>query len=172
MEFIYVLKCQKDKFFIGKTYNVQIEYNEHLDGTFCDLTKEFKPYDIECIFELNDKITLENVISSYVKKYEKTNIFFIDANKKEIKNLLKNENNYCVCKSKEHWLTECPQNTKKEFWAKIFNNVFNKLSKKLKKIGFCPRCGREGHDMNDCYAKTHIDGFDLSDDEDSDLSFI
>ena len=26
MEFIYVLKCQLDKYFIWKTYNVQIEY--------------------------------------------------------------------------------------------------------------------------------------------------
>ena len=41
MEYIYVLKCQKDKYYIGKTYNVQIEYNEHLDGTFCDITKEY-----------------------------------------------------------------------------------------------------------------------------------
>ena len=54
MEYIYVLKCQKDKYYIGKTYNVQIEYNEHLDGTFCDITKEYKPCDIHSIFEVSD----------------------------------------------------------------------------------------------------------------------
>ena len=38
MEYIYVLKCktnlQNHVFFVGHTYNVQIEYNEHLDKKF------------------------------------------------------------------------------------------------------------------------------------------
>ena len=69
MEYIYILKCQKEKFFIGKTYNVQIEYNEHLDGSFCDFTKEFNPCDIVGIFELDTNISLELVSAKYVNKY-------------------------------------------------------------------------------------------------------
>ena len=68
MEYIYVLKCQKDKFYIGKTYNVQIEYNDHLDKKF-EFTKNFKQsdIDIDSIFENSD---LELIISKYIIKYD------------------------------------------------------------------------------------------------------
>ena len=169
MEYIYVLKCQKDKYFIGKTYNVQIEYNEHLDGTFCDLTKEFKPYEIECIFELVENNDLDIVISKYILKYSKDNIFFIEGNKKEIKKLIKKNNNNCICNSKEHWLINCNLNNKQEFWAKMFMKVFNKINDKFKKVGFCHRCGREGHESNECFAKKHIDGYTISEDDENDF---
>jgi hypothetical protein len=34
-----------------------------------------------------------------------------------------------------------------------------------KKSGACHRCGRTSHWIADCYAKTHAEGYDLSDDE-------
>jgi len=164
MEYIYVLKCQKDKFFIWKTYNVQIEYNEHLDGTFCDMTKEFKPYDIDCIFEVNENIILEMIIARYINKYSASSIYFInEVNKKEIKKYKKNNN--CIC-GNDHFLTECNLNTKDQFWTKILNKVVNKLNIDFQKYSICCRCGRYGHDIDECYSKTHIEGFSLSDSED------
>ncbi len=166
MEFIYVLKCQKDKYFINKTYNVQIEYNEHLDGTFCDLTKEFKPYDIDCIFEVNEKVKLEFIIAQYVNKYGSSNIHFLDgSNQKEIKKYRKEKSNKCIC-DKEHWFTECKLNTKDKFWTILLNKVVNKLTVDFQKYGICYRCGRYGHDIDECFSKTHIEGFYLSDSDD------
>ena len=164
MEYIYVLKCQKEKFFVGKTYNVQIEYNEHLDGTFCEITKEYKPYDIDCIFELSDKITLYSVIAKYCNKYGTKNIYFLDIDTKKIKKLQKDDNKKCVC-DQEHWLTSCPLNTKDKFWTMILNNVVNKLSQKFHQSGICCRCGRYGHNDVECYAKIHIEGYNLDSDE-------
>jgi predicted GIY-YIG superfamily endonuclease len=89
MEYIYVLECQKNKYFIGKTYNIQIEYNEHLDGTFCDLTKEYKPIGILCIFEQTNDINTNIIIGKYILKYGKENIFFIQEDYID-KNLIKN----------------------------------------------------------------------------------
>jgi predicted GIY-YIG superfamily endonuclease len=169
MEYIYALKCQKNKYYIGKTYNVQIEYNEHLDGTFCDVTKEYKPCDIDSIFELTDDITLNLVISKYVIKFGKENIFFEDTDVKKVKKLIKQNNIHCVCEE-NHWLEECKLNLKDDFWKKIFNNVFNKMTKTLQAKDICVRCGRYGHDMDECYARKHVDGYELSDD--NDVNFI
>jgi hypothetical protein len=164
MEFIYVLKCQQEKYFIWKTYNVQIEYNEHLDGTFCQITKEYKPYDIDCIFELTDKITLNSVIAKYCNKYGSKNIYFLDIDTKKIKILRKEDDNKCIC-GQEHWLAMCPLNTKDKFWTMVLNKVVNKLTVKFHQSGICCRCGRYGHNDVECYAKTHIEGHDLDSDE-------
>jgi hypothetical protein len=169
MEYIYILKCQKEKYFIGKTYNVQIEYNEHLDGTFCDFTKEFKPCDIEGIFELDTEINLELIVAKYVNKYDKKNVFFQETDIKEIKKLIKKINNKCICDSESHWLDSCNKlNLKDEFWSKIFNKMVNNFTKNCKDSEICCRCGRFGHFMDQCYAKKHSDGYDLSDEIDED----
>ena len=172
MEYIYVLKCQKDKYFIGKTYNVQIDYNEHLDGTFCDFTKEYKPCDIETIFEVIPEISLELVISKYINKYDKKNICFIETDLKQVKKLLKENNSSCVCLSSEHFLDKCSKNLKDDFWSKMFNKMVKKMVKNCNDSNICCRCGRFGHFMDQCYAKKHADGFDLSDDyEEDDIDF-
>lgn len=169
MEFIYTLRCQKDKYYIGKTYNVQIEYNEHLDGTFCDITKEYKPYDIECILEVDDNISLEIVIAKYLNRYGSSNIYFHETDKKTIKRLRKEDNKKCIC-DKEHWLVECELNQKDKFWTNVLNRVVNKLTTNFKKSGICYRCGRYGHEVDECYARTHIEGHDLEDsDEECDF---
>jgi predicted GIY-YIG superfamily endonuclease len=169
MEYIYILECQQNKYFIGKTYNIQIEYNEHLDGTFCNLTNEFKPLSIHCILDINTNININIVIAKYILKYGKENIYFIDEpyiNKKDIKNILKSKDKSCICNKSDHWINKCNLNTKDEYWGKIISKVFNNISSNLKDNGICERCGRHGHEMIDCFAKKHIDGNNISDDID------
>lgn len=165
MEFIYSLKCQKDKFYIGQTYNVQIEYNEHLDGTFCDITKEFKPFDIDAIFEVSSTIPIELVISKYINKYGSKNIYFLDnINKTMIKDYKKNKQ-LCICE-KPHFLSECQLNLKDKFWSNILNKVVTNLTSNFKKSGICYKCGRYGHEVDECFARTHIEGHDINSSED------
>lgn len=161
MEYIYALKCQKDKFYIGQTYNVQIEYNEHLDGTFCDLTKEFKPCDIDSIFEVSERITLNLIIAIYINKYGKKNVYFQETNKKEISKLRKN---------KDFGLVECELNLKDKFWTNILNKVVTNLTNNFKKSRICYRCGRYGHDVDECYATTHIEGQQLDNSDECDFT--
>ena len=169
MEYIYILECQKNKYFIGKTYNIQIEYNEHLDGSFCEITREYKPLSIHCILDNND---INIIIAKYIIKYGKENIYFINEDyidKKIIKKIIKLKNNDCICGKSEHWITDCILNTKDEYWQKIINRVFNNISNDLKNNGICERCGRYGHNYDDCFAKKHIDGKNINDDKEYDF---
>jgi len=174
MEYIYILKCQKEKYYIGKTYNVQIEYNEHLDGSFCNFTKEFKPCDIDGIFEVDKNIAnLELVIAKYVNKYDKKSISFEETDVKLIKKILKTIHNKCICDSESHWLDSCKLNLKDEFWSKMFNKMLNNFTKNCRESNICCRCGRFGHFLDQCYAKKHNDGYDLSDEVDeNEIDFI
>ena len=172
MEFIYVLKCQKDTFYIGKTYNVQIEYNEHLDGTICDFTKQNKPCDIDSIFELTSDISLELVISKYIIKFDKKSIFFQECKTKEIKKYIKNDNKKCICNKSKHSFDKCTLNQKDKFWTKILNKIFQNFSKTCNDNNTCYRCGYYGHLMENCYARIHIDGNLLDDEEKDKYNFI
>ena len=180
MEYIYVLKCktnlQSDKFFVGKTYNVQIEYNEHLDKKF-DFTKDFKHTDID-IDSVFENVNLELVISKYINKYGKSNVHFISLEEKQIKKikkLIKEPNDKCICKKTDHFLDKCHLNLTKEFWDKMMNRVINTIVSDFKKncneSDICCRCGRFGHFMDQCYAKKHADGYTISDEE-QDNEFI
>ena len=165
MEYIYVLKCQKDKYYIGKTFNVNIEYNEHLDGKICEFTQAYKPYDIECIFEADDNFNIYKIISKYIEKYGDDDIGHDEVNNKKLEKYKNKCDKQCCC-LEDHWLTECSKNTKAEYWGKMINKVFNNINKNFLKGDICFRCGRYGHEMNSCYAKTHIDGSVLSESDD------
>jgi hypothetical protein len=60
-------------------------------------------------------------------------------------------------------------NTEKDYWKKLLGKVFTSISKDLKDNGICERCGRFGHDMDNCYAKKHIDGSNINDNNDFDF---
>ena len=171
MEYIYVLECQQNKYFIGKTYNIQIEYNDHLDGTFCEITSIYKPINIHCILDLDNNFNINIIIAKYILKYGKQNVYFIEdyINKKDIKKHIKLKNNNCICGKEDHWINNCTLNTKDAYWEKIINKVFNRISSDLKTNGICERCGRYGHDMKDCFAKKHVDGNNISDEKDYDF---
>jgi hypothetical protein len=46
----------------------------------------------------------------------------------------------------------------------IFQEAYT-LCKKSKQKGACFRCGRKSHYASECYASTHANGYQLSDDE-------
>ena len=70
-----------------------------------------------------------------------------------------NEEYYEETDEEEYW--EC------EYCGKLFDTekgcLFheNVYCKKKYKKDFCKRCGRSGHTKNDCYATTHIRGYEL-----------
>ena len=176
MEYIYVLKCQNNKYYIGKSINnFEEDYNLHLNGKYCNYTKKNKPFSIDSVFIINNNIlnniTIEDIISKYITMYNSKNISYKDiyknyknsediSYKKIITNLNKNykkNNNMCVCK-KEHNINECEFNIKNKIWYNILDNVVSNINKVYDDNYICRRCGYFGHSDDICKAETHIDG--------------
>ena len=51
MVFIYILKCQQGKYYIGKTHNPEFRINNHQYGNGSAWTKKYKPIQLEKIFK-------------------------------------------------------------------------------------------------------------------------
>lgn len=46
MEYIYILKLKNNKYYIGKTLNVENRFHQHINGTGSSWTKKYKPISI------------------------------------------------------------------------------------------------------------------------------
>lgn len=67
---VYILKLQHDKFYVGKTTNINRRYQEHLDGNGAEWTKLFKPVQLLQTIELVGDFS-DFYEDLYTKKYMK-----------------------------------------------------------------------------------------------------
>ena len=134
---IYILKLENNKYYIGKSDNVEFRYQQHLAGIGSAWTKKYKPLSLEktisnCSHFDEDKFTKE-----YMHKYGIENV---------------RGGSYVEIELDEFQV----ETLKREIWG----------AKDL-----CKRCGRSGHFIADCYAKSDASGNEInteySDDSDS-----
>lgn len=119
MVFIYILKLEKGKYYIGKTNNPDIRINEHFTKNCASQwTKKYKPIKVEKIIPNcdnydEDSYTLrymniygiENVRGGQFVRLKLTNIDLI-----YIKNSMRSSNNLCFnCGSKDHFVRDCKE---------------------------------------------------------------
>jgi len=137
-------------------------------GTYnkIDLTKEEKDILQKEIWAAKDVCTRCGNSNHFVKDcYAKT-----DINGCELSiNNSKNKSSNCIENKKEEYIItwEC-EKCNKEFedcneCIKHEKICKQKSTSKVNKKQKCKRCGRQNHNENNCYASTHIDGYELSD---------
>ncbi len=145
--FIYILKCQQNKYYVGKTENIANRIEDHLFGQGSAWTKKYKPITVEDIKINCDKFDEDKYVLIYMEKYGIDNvrggtystIELSNVQKEYINKQLKAANDVCFkCGKGGHFVKRCP--------------------KKFK----CYRCGRFGHISNKCFAKKHINGYQLT----------
>ena len=159
MTTIYVLLCEKNKWYVGKTNKKPVErFKEHLAGKGSAWTRKYKPITIAEIYEgdnfdenkktkeLMSKHGINNVRGgSYCQiKLDKASVGVIQ---KEIDGA---EDKCIKCGGAGHFARYC--------------KAKKKVNKKAKKKVKCERCNRDGHTEEQCYATTYIVE---TDDEDS-----
>lgn len=154
MKLIYVLELENNKYYVGKTHNIEKRFNDHLNGNGSEFTKIYKPIQIYKIYKELSEFDEDNYTKKYMKIYGIDNVrggsyCTKDLNKHQI-DLLNKEfntiNNVCYrCGRNSHYANFC--------YAKTHID-----GSKLNKSIICYRCGRDTHYERDCYASTHING--------------
>lgn len=173
---IYVLKCKKGKYYVGKTNKtVQERLAEHKKGRGSAWTRLYPPIEIVEAIESKSEFDEDNVTKKYMKKYGINNVRGGSYSSIELPphNLIAefctSDDSCFNCGKKGHFVDNCKacsrcgrtSHTREDCYAKT--NVFgqeidDEIVDDESDREVCARCGRTSHTEEDCYAKTNVFG--------------
>jgi hypothetical protein len=142
---IYVLKLENGKFYIGKSNNIEVRLEEHINGNGSSWTRKHPPIYPDSIIEIKDDTGGFNELATtlkYMKSYgidnvrgaDYSQVVLSDEDKREIKRHINSENGLCFgCSKSGHFISICPNKKVQSFLS------FSKL-----KEFFC--CGKKRKD--------------------------
>jgi cellular nucleic acid-binding protein len=189
MEQIYVLQLENGKYYVGKTTDVMKRFAQHSNGTGAAWTRTYKPVRMLECRALNGDHDENNVTKDYMKKYginnvrggSYTQVTLPDDVESVLQREFRGNADVCYkCNLTGHFANACPNGVQpsikivrppkeEEPWwiapatiaLKVLTAPPKAKAKAKKATGACYRCGRTSHYSPDCYATTHVDGYDL-----------
>lgn len=156
---IYILKLKNNKYYIGKSNNVEKRYNDHVNGIGSTWTTLNKPIKIIKTIPNCNNFDEDKYTKEYMSKYGINNVRggtytkeILDNNTiKLLETEIRGSNDLCYkCGSKSHFAKDCNLINEEELY------VYSCNRKKLDNC--CFKCGRSSHFANNCYATTNIHG--------------
>ena len=166
MVYIYVLKLEQEKYYIGKTNNPQFRLDSHFNSNGSEWTKKYKPINVLEIIPNCDAYDEDKYTIKYMEKYGINNvrggsfceIKLREENKNTLKRMITGTTDKCyICGEKDHFAKDCNQDKDN------FSKLLNELEELLVENDLCFRCYRKGHYADKCYAKTSISGNPIED---------
>lgn len=127
---IYVLKLEKDKFYIGKTSDLKDRLKSHFNGNGSAWTKKYKPVSVLREIRATDYITELSVTLFYMKKYGIENtrgslycsISLSEIEVKEIEKYMRSDNDLCFkCGSDLHFSKDCDKIENMSYFRKFLS---------------------------------------------------
>lgn len=159
--YIYALKLKDDKYYCGKTDNVDVRIQQHKDGNGSAWTKRYGYVDTLFTYPSTSIFDEDKTTKELMLKYGIMNVrggtYCSEYLSKQQEDLLTKEiwasNNCCNrCGRPGHFINACRK--RKDIYG---NTILSKsIAKNIPKT--CKRCNRIGHTKENCYAKTKLDG--------------
>lgn len=116
---IYILKCVKNKYYIGRTNRDAIDrISEHFEGNGAYWTKKYKPIKVISIYNDCDEFDEDKYTKKYMKRFGIDNVrggsyckISIDEETKKLiqKEILTADNKCFNCGEKGHFVNNCPK---------------------------------------------------------------
>ena len=185
--YIYILRLQSGKFYVGKSKDPAKRFQEHLNGKGSAWTKKYKPIAMIEVHPMTSEFDEDNYTKKYMKKHDIENVRggayaaeeLDDVQKESLKQIFRHADDKCMrCGRSGHFQSNCYAKTevegtsiRKETWSsEVYETKFSnheKCKKHERQCGakrsgsvksMCIRCGRPGHFVSNCYANTDVDG--------------
>lgn len=147
MVFIYILELENNKYYVGKTNNINFRLEEHFSNNGSQWTKTYKPLRIKNILPNcddfdEDKYVLKMMNEKGINNVRGGSFSQIKLSEKDIiliKKMLKTSSDKCyLCGSNEHFVKDC---------------FLRKKNKDLNKKCDCATSYFSPHRISKCFIK-------------------
>lgn len=163
--YVYVLKLEKGKYYVGKTSSPTRRLEEHISGSGSRWTSIYKPISVVKVIPMTspfdeDKITKEYMASKGIENVRGGSYVEVDIHPQDLSHIQREiwtSTNCCLrCGRNNHFVNNC-------FARSDINGYMIEDSDEITEK--CFRCGRVGHYANDCFATWHCRGYMIDDSE-------
>jgi predicted GIY-YIG superfamily endonuclease len=160
---IYILKLQNDKYYIGKTDNVEKRFLEHVNGKGSTWTQLYKPISVEKIISNSSPFDEDKYVKEYMSKYGIENVrggsyvreILDEVSRFSLQKEIWAANDCCTqCGRKGHFVKDCKdvkqQPTNRKNRNKVYNNSNYDDEEEYIQIWECDHCEKQYEDKSEC----------------------
>ena len=134
---IYILRLKNEKYYVGRTHNINKRLIQHFECKGSVWTSMYKPISVDKIIIDCDKFDEDKYLFIYIKKYGIDNvrggsfstITLTNSDKAFIQKIIDNNNDVCYnCSSGYHFISKCKYKIiKDKMLLDIKNNIISNI---------------------------------------------